>query len=730
MIVTADTLRADKLASYGNRSIATPRLDELAASGVLFENAATAAPSTLPSHASIFTGTYPLYHGVRDNSGYYIEPEQITLAETLEEQGYATGAFVAAFVLDSRWGLDQGFARYFDDFHLSQFQKAGLDAVYRRGDEVLEEAFHWMDSVRDRPFFSWIHLYDTHTPYEPPEPFRSRYIEAPNGLYDGEVAFVDHLVGELMDWLEAKALLESTIVVFVSDHGESLGDHGERTHAYFIYDSTMHVPFILKAPFPGFRGRRVESQVRTIDLMPTVLELLGVEIPAPVQGQSLVSLATGREDDLGLVAYGESNFPRYHYGWGELLSLRTSGLHYIHAPRPELYDVRADPREETNLASRRAGTIRRFEEQLEEIRASHNAEAIDEKQPIAIDSNTRARLEALGYVGAGVRVAVDPSQPLVDPKDKIGLVVLIEEAMKDADEGLVSVAIAKIQRVLARDPDIPLAENILGDLHGVQGEPGKATAAYKRALARAPQYKAALFSLAETYKEMGRLDAAMAGFQRVLALEPRDSRASFMLAQIHIERENFVGALELLEGVLFVGSERAELHNLMAQSYRGLGQLDNARAEIQRALELRPDLSEAHGYLARIRESRGDLEGAVEAYEKELELSPESFQSHFNIANLYSRMGRSTETIEHLEKTIELNPEFVTGYLYLANAYLEQGALQEAQELATRGIELEPEPGLAPFGHFILADVYERLGRDVDAAREMGIAKRLAGSLP
>ncbi|MFQ5791069.1 MAG: sulfatase-like hydrolase/transferase, partial [Acidobacteriota bacterium] len=634
VIVTADTLRADKLGAYGNRRIATPHLDALAASGVLFENAATAVPSTLPAHASMFTGTYPLYHGIRDNGGYYLEPGQVTLAEALKERGYATGAFVAAFVLDSRWGLDQGFDRYFDDFHFSRFEKVGLDTVYRRGDEVLKEALAWMDSVSNGRFFSWIHFYDPHSPYEPPEPFRSRYDNAPWGLYDGEVAYVDSLMGELLEWLEAKGLTESTIVVFIGDHGESLGEHGELTHGYFVYDATMHVPFILKAPLPSLRGRRVAAQVRTIDLMPTVLELAGVDIPSSVQGESLLSLATGHAEELNLVAYGESYLPRYHYGWSELKSLRTGKLHYIDAPRTELFDVRADPREQANLAPQRAGTVLRLKKQLEEIRALYSVEGIDNRIPAALDPETQARLAALGYLGAPSKVKIDPSKPLADPKDKISLFNLIKEAGSDSSEGRMDEAMAKIHRVLAEDPDILEAHNILGNLHSMWGDKEQAIAAYKEALARDPGYKPALFSLAVTYKETGRPDDAAAGFRRVLELEPRDSRAYFMLAKIHIEGQEFAAALALLKSVVDVGSERALLHNLMAECYIGLKEPGEAEAEVKQALAMRPDLPDAHYHLALILEERGDIAGAIEAYRKELELFPKSFRTHFNMAKL------------------------------------------------------------------------------------------------
>ena len=728
ILVTADTLRADRLGCYGNTRIATPNLDRLAESGVLFERTTTVTPLTLPAHSSIFTGTYPMYHGVRDNGGYYLEPEQITLAEILKEQGYATGAFVAAFVLDSRWGLDQGFDRYFDDFDLSKFETISLDTVQRRGDEVLTEALAWLESVRQKRFFSWIHLYDPHTPYEPPEPYLSQYGGVRWGRYDGEVAYVDSLMGELMEWLEAKKLADSTIVVFLGDHGESLGEHREIAHGFFIYDVTVAVPFILKTPYRKLQGRRVAARVRTIDLMPTLLDLMGLDVPEPVQGESLVELSSGATEDLGLVGYSESFFSRHHYGWSDLKSLSTGAFQFIAAPRPELYDLEADPFQQNNLASERPEEVRRFEQQLQEILDRYSAEGIDDKQPETLDAETQAQLAALGYLGGPSKVKIDPSAPLADPKDKIELYNLIKQAGGDSSEGRVDEAFEKIRRVLAEDPDILEAHNILGNLHTKQGETKEAIEAYKEALARDPEYKPALSALAAAYEKTGRLDDAAAGYRRVLELDPRDNRTHFLLAGIHAKKEEFEPAIELLVKAVELGTERAPAHNLMAECYMGLEKFAEAEVEIKRAIEMKEDLPTAHYNLALVLEERGDLQGAIDAYERELEIAPESFRSHFNLAKLYDQAGRPGKQMEHFQKSIEVNEDFAVGYLYLAKMHLDSGNLEQAMSLVRKGIDLGPEPSMAPLGHFILADIYSRLGRPQDAEREVAIARRLQGS--
>jgi arylsulfatase A-like enzyme/Tfp pilus assembly protein PilF len=729
VLVTADTLRADRLPAYGYDKVETPNLDRMAREGVLFEQASTVVPLTLPAHSSMFTGTFPMHHGVRDNGGYYLGQEQITLAETLQENGYETGGFIAAFVLDSRWGLNQGFERYFDDFDLQKFERVGLDTVQRRGGDVLAEGLEWISEVKEERFFAWLHFYDVHTPFEAPEPFFSRYQGYPGARYDGEIAYVDSLMGELFDYLERNDLEDDTLVVFIGDHGESLGQHEENTHGFFIYDATMRVPFLVKTPYRKIgAGKRVTAQVRSVDLMPTILELVGLPAPDTVQGESLVPLLTGEAEDLELLAYGESFYPRHHYGWSEIQSLRDGEYHFIDSPRPELFHVKEDPQQRNNLASQRAGTVSRMKAALDDLVARFGVEGIDEKGPETLDPEVQAQLAALGYLGGPSKVKVDPDRPLADPKDKIRLFNLIKEAGGDSSEDKVADAMAKIEKVLDEDPDILEAHNILGNLHTKEGDLEKAAASYQQALARDPEYKPALFGLATTYQELGKLKEAEAGFRRILELDSKDNRAYFMLAKIHADRSEFDEALTLLRQAVDAGSERAPLHNLMAECYIGLKQLDDAEREVRKALEMNSSLATANFNLALIEEERKDVPAAIAAYEREIEVSPKDFKAHFNLAKLYGQAGKPLQMKAHFEKAIEVNDKFAIGHLYLAKFYLDAGELDKAQELATKGIDLGPDPSMAPFGHFILADVYNRQGRFADAERELRTAQRLQSS--
>ena len=726
VVVTLDTLSARHLSQYGNERIETPNFGRVAAEGVLFEQATATVPLTLPSHASMFTGTYPMFHGVRDNGGYYLRDDAETLAEALGAAGWRTGGFVAAFVVDSRWGLDQGFERYPRRVRFPRVrahQPRQRPAPRRRG-------------ARRRPGLDGRGeggaLFRLDPSLRPPLALRgagtlglraSGYSEA---AYDGEVLFTDSLVGRLLDWLDRNELAGETVLALIGDHGESLGRHREGAHGFFIYDATMQVPFLLRAPYRQIAGgRRIPAQVRGIDLMPTVLDLVGVEAPAAVQGASLVPLADGSEDDLGLWAYSESLYPRDHYGWSPLRSLRNGLLHFIAAPRPELFEVGDDPAETMNLAPERPGQVRQLGARLDELVAELGTEAAERQGPETLDEETRAQLAALGYLGGSSRVRVAEGEALADPKDKIVLYNLLKAAGTDSAEDRVEEAMAKVRRVLAEDPGILEAHLVLGNLFVKREDWEGAIAAYRDALALDPEYKSAILGLADTYRAADRLDEAAAGYRRLLELDRTTNKAHFHLAGIHAAREEYGAALEVLAGLEATGEERAPARNLKGQCLLSLGRLDEAEAELRRALEMDDRLSDAWYNLALVFEQRGDGAGAIEAYETRLEMAPKDFRSHFNVAKLYGAMGNPARMEASFRAAVGQNERFAVGHLYLAKALLDRGELAEAEETALRGLDLGPEPEMAPLGHFVLADIYNRQGRTAEAEREVRRARAL-----
>ena len=735
LFFTLDTTRADHIGCYGYPQIKTPNIDGLAAEGILFQNATAQCPLTLPSHSSMFTGSYPFFHGVRDNGGFYLEDDRVTLAEVLRQAGWATSAFIGAFVLDSRWGIDQGFDYYYDNFDFAKYKKISLDSVQREGGEVIKAFFEWYEKSPPSRFFSWIHLYDPHTPYEPPEPYKTEYGGQEYGLYDGEIAYADSLVGRVLESLKEKGVLEKTVVVVVGDHGESLGEHHESAHGFFIYDATVSVPMIIRIPSAELRGKMVTAQVQNIDLMPTLCELLGLPVPEAVQGQSLLPLIAGRTPKQENTAYSESFYPRYHYGWSELKSLRTSRYKFIQAPRPELYDLSLDPREKNNIIGRESSLAENFVRKLERMEEKMSRKGIENKGPQQLDDDSREKLMALGYIGGFTSGAkLSQSGNLGDPKDKILLYNKIKMAEGASSNREYDEALRRLDEVIKEDPGIMEARQVRANVYLQLDRPGEAAEECKEALKIDPEYNAAIFTLAQAYKQLKRYDEAIAGFERAVQLDPRDPKPHVNLGEVFLETKDLDKAISHFEEAISIDPEHSSLaHNNLGAAYLEKKMLDRAETEILKALELRPRIPDAHYNLGLLYEEKGEPTRAMEEYKKEIEIHPGAHPAHFNLALLYGKMGRLREQVQELEEAIKVEKGFARAYLFLAKTYLDLNEnFEEAIRLAKRGLELEPEAESAPLGHYVLADIYNRLGRWADYSSELqkgrALEQKLKGS--
>lgn len=721
LVVSIDTLRADRLGSYGYAAAQTPALDRLAARGLRFERAATVTPLTLPAHASLFTGTFPAFHGVRDNGQFYVSEDLTTLAEVLKANGYRTGGFIGAFVLDRRWGLAQGFDTYFDNFDLSKYElAAGIDAAQRPGRDVVDQALQWLREPAGQPFFAWVHLYDPHAPYEAPEPIAARFPRTMSGAYDAEIAETDAEIERLLDQLRDARRLDDTVVVVVGDHGESLGEHEERQHGFFVYDATTRIPLIIAGP--GIAARVVPDQVRIADVMPTIMDLLHITSPATVQGTTLMPAARGER--LDLLALSESWYPRYHYGWSELTAVSDGRYKFIAAPRRELYDTQMDPGETHDLSAanpRLADTLDRAMQAM----TARTSSASKAQPPKEVDPDVEERLRALGYVGATLSPRALEARPRGDPKDKIALYNLLKLAGTDSVAGRIDEATAKVQQVLASDPDVVEAYLMLGNLRTKAGRSNGAIAAYQKALSLDDRNENAAFALALAYKQAGQHDAAQAGFERVLQMNARSTKAGWQLADIAARRRDFARAEQLLTRALTQPVDRPAFLLKLAEAQIELAKADDAERNLREALRLKPDLPMAHYDLGVLFEARNDTARAVEEYRAELKTHPKVYQAHFNLAKLLSQAGRIPEAVDHFGAAVEANPSFAAGYLYLAKALLDAGKLKESEAAALKGLASSPEPEFRPLGHYVLADVYTRMGREREAAKHVALGRRL-----
>ncbi len=732
LLITLDTTRADRIGAYGFADIETPHLDRLATEGVLFEQAQAVAPLTLPAHSSIFTGEFPPAHGVRDNGGFYLDDEHVVLAEILRDEGLRTGGFVGAFVLDAKWGIAQGFDHYFDDFELGDTVRMALNEIERPAGEVTDAALAWLSEAPEARFFSWVHYYDPHSPYEPPEPFAERYRNRP---YVGEIAYVDSQVGRLLAWLDENGRARDTVVIVMGDHGESLGEHGESGHGFFIYEGATRVPFIVRAPYDTMRGHRVAEVVRAVDVSPTVFDLLAVEAgqedrDASFQGASIVRLLTGSTGPR-LPAYAEAVYPRYHYGWSDLASLRVENMKYVAAPRPELYDLAADPGEVNNLYSARPDEADRLASMLQALESRWTDGALP-AQIEEIDPDTRARLAALGYLasfaGGGSAEPVDRST-LADPKDRIHLFNLMRAAREASLKGNQPAALEALERVLIEDPSVIDAWVRLGDEQMRGDDTAAAIESYRRAIELKPDYAHAVINLATAYRRAGAEEEAILGYQEFLRLDPRNAMIHYELARMLVDRGDLDGGERHLKEAAALSPEMGAA--VVSQGAVALLRADpvNAQRLFEEALTIQPDVRLAHFNLALLAEERGDPRAAVDFYRHELDYHPQSYRVQFNLGRLLDSLGDRYGAAEALEQSIEINPEFAIGHFFLAKSLVDRNEqLDRAMELARTGLKLDPGSDMAPMGHYLLADIYTRLGQPQDAQRELASARALERS--
>jgi arylsulfatase A-like enzyme/predicted Zn-dependent protease len=717
LIVTLDTLRADRVGAYGYSNARTPVIDALAARGTRFASATTTVPLTLPAHSSLFSGAFPGGHGVRDNTGFYVDDRVTTLAEVLKARGYRTGGFVGAFVLDGRWGIAQGFDEYFDEFDLSEDVGPGLDSIQRPGNQVVDRALAWLGQADSRPWFAWVHLYDAHTPYRAPVEVAAQFPDTRDGAYDAEVAFVDQQVGRLVEALRTAGTLDETLVVVIADHGEQLGEHGEQTHGFFIYDAAVQIPLIMAGP--GIERRVVTDQVRIVDVMPTLLDLSGIEIPESVQGTTLRPALSGQPVEL--LALAETWYPRYHYGWSELTAVRDGQFKFILAPRRELYDLTKDPREQHNIAAADPVRADAFERGLRALLAQTTRSEAASK-PQSVPADVEQRLRALGYLSGGSARNLEERRR-GDPKDTVALYNLLLRAGEDSEAGDYEAAAAKVKEALAADPEIIEAHSRLGNIYTKAGRHADAVAAYKRALALDPEHLQSTYNLALAYRALGQIDEAIVGFERTQQLDPRSGRAHFQLGDIYMQRGDPARALDVLTKGLALDVDRPPFLVKLGEAYLELKRYDEAEKALTEAVQLRADVPRGQYNLALVQEQRGNPAGARAAYETEVAINPKNYGAQFNLGRLLAKEGRTADAARRFRASIDARPEFAEGYLYLAKAMLDLGDLQAAEQAAKQGLSRAPERTIAPLGHYVLADVYSRLGRENEAAREVERAK-------
>jgi len=628
LLVTIDTVRADRIGAYGYARASTPVLDRLARDGVRFMDATTQAPLTGPAHAALLTGLYPARIGVRDNATTPVPESVTTAAEAFKARGYRTGGFVGAFILSASYGFAQGFDTFDADF--SGFSDAMKLQVQRRGDAVIDRALQWLADARSGPFFGWVHLYDAHAPYEAPPPFGPRFKTSP---YDGEIAFVDACIGRLVAALEHSGRLDRTIVAVVADHGESLGEHGEQEHGMFLYESVLRIPWLMRLPGRAHAGGTIAGQARTIDVLPTIAALAGVPL-GRVDGESLVPLIDGKSRPDAPPSYAETYYPKWHYGWSELKSIRGESWKYIDAPRPELYNVSADAAERHNAIDARGNLAGGLSAELTRIASAFgSAAATDAPRP---DAETLARLRSLGYVGMAA-----PSSPGVrgpDPKDMIANAERFRGGISRAMDALTrnqpSEAIAQLKQLLAVNDRSYEVHLFLGDAYTATGAFENALGEYAAAGLLNPRSAAPPLSAARAHlangdtaralidvdnaarveplagdvavvrgmidERAGQSSLAMADYAAAVRANGSDPQARARLASLAMRTKQYDAAQPQFEALLRMGYRPSRMHFGLGQVAEAKGDVTRALAEYREALRLEPSFADATAALARL----------------------------------------------------------------------------------------------------------------------------------
>ncbi|MBI3860870.1 MAG: sulfatase-like hydrolase/transferase, partial [Planctomycetia bacterium] len=642
LLVTLDTTRADRLGCYGYTAAQTPALDALAAGGVTFEHAYTVAPITLPSHTTMFTGLYPAENGVVTNGRGRLDDRIPTLADVLRREGYDTGAFVASFVLNRKFGLDRGFNTYDDEFFS---EEPAEDALHRQrhAGSVVDAALRWLNLKRDKPFFCWIHLYDPHAPYlSHSDLFGEKFLERP---YDAEIAYVDLQMGRLVEFLKTRGLESQTLVAVVGDHGEGLSEHVERTHGMTLYDDTIRVPLIFRFDGRLPAKRRVPGNVSLVDLSPTILDLLGLKDSRKATGQSLKNVLLGSEKAQRPV-WGATDDPYLVNGWSPLRSLIEGHWKYIRTTKPELYDLSADPGERQNVLDDVPDVARAMAARMAEFEPQ-----LVPRQAIAVQlsTNERRALEALGYLGGAKHFPAGRAQAdLPDVKDMLPYDVIVEDAANLAKAGSVAEAIEQLRQVIHKAPGHANARWFLSGALRDAAEFDEAEKVLRDLLALMADSSQVHYGLGILLMQRGKTAAAAAEFKASIDIDPDNAEAHAGLAQAFLSEGRREDALAHYNAVLEIDPQHVAAYQRRSGLLIQMGRIADAIADCRAALRLSPDLAETHHNLGVLLAESGNVDEGGRHLARAVELSPENPEMRFALGAVRMNQRRFDDAIVHL----------------------------------------------------------------------------------
>lgn len=647
ILITLDTTRADHLGIYGYKKDITPNIDKIASGCIIFEQAITPVPLTLPAHVSILTGTYPYYHNVKDNNNFQLSPEAITLAEVLQKENFTTAAFVAAFVLHRKFGLNQGFQIYNDDFSLGR--RTALIYAEKDAKTVSDAAIKWLSTFsKDQPLFLWVHYYDPHEPYEAPREF----IKKAGNDYDAEIAYMDSEIMRLFIYLQKRNFLQKSLLIIAGDHGEGLGEHNEKYHGIFLYDSVLKVPLLLCNEELIKKTKRIKNQVSLLDIFPTVLDFLKIKGYKNIQGQSLLPLINNKEF-VDKPIYLETLLPFLTYGLSPMEGIRTPEYKFIKAPKPELYDLKKDDQENVNLYNQQQQKAKNLERKMNIIKSSIPAPL--ESKTANLDSESRAILHSLGYLSGPLKKNFKKYN-LDDPKDHIFIFDKFTDAQDAIGAGKFEEAIEIIKKIKKELPSSHLANFMLGVAYMHSKKYDEALKMFNQ---EAPYYKEiAHLNIGNVYYKMKDFQKAEIAYKEAIKNNPYLLEAYILLGEIYILQNKIQEAIPILNKADSLKINDAKLRFLQATLYAIQNQYGKAKEYFNRAIELNPYYGMAYASLGKIAMEEGKTSEAIFYYEKAVALMPRNREIILTLASLYLTPGNENikSAYELYKKAYEIDP--------------------------------------------------------------------------